>query len=236
MSRHLQNQLLARLDPATFAALESDLTVVKLEQGHVINETHATVQNVYFPHTGIISCVVEMVGGGAIETGMIGRDGQFGAGPALDHKVSLNYVVMQVAGEASVIQADRFRQLALEHPSLRSAALCYEQFFLAQVQQTAACNATHNVRARTCKWLLRMHGLVGNELPLTQEFLAQMMGVRRTSVTENAGELQKSGLITYSRGRVRIVDLPGVHEAACECDDALKAHYDRVFEKEAPII
>jgi CRP-like cAMP-binding protein len=179
VSRHLGNQLLARLDPAIFAAIEDDLSIVKLEQGHVINEKHATVQSVYFPHGGIISCVVEMVGGGAIETGMIGRDGQFGAGPALDHKVSLNYVVMQVAGDASVIQADRFRNIAQEHPSLRQIALGYEQFFLAQVQQTAACNATHNVRGRICKWLLRMHGLVGDELPLTQEFLAQMMGVRQ---------------------------------------------------------
>jgi CRP-like cAMP-binding protein len=105
----------------------------------------------------------------------------------------------------------------------------YEQFFLAQVQQTAACNAVHNVRSRTCKWLLRMHDLVGSKLPLTQEFLAQMMGVRRTSVTQVAKELQQSGMITYSRGRIRIVDLDLVRQSACECNEDIRSHYRRIF-------
>jgi CRP-like cAMP-binding protein len=236
MSRHLENQLLARLDQATFAALEPHLVQVHLDRGRILNETHDTVATVYFPLAGIISCVVELIGGGAIETGMIGKDGQFGGGPALDHRVSLNVAVMQVAGEALTIPADHFRRLAQEHPLLREAAVCYEQFFLAQVQQTAACNATHNVRQRTCKWLLRMLGLVGDELPLTQEFLAQMMGVRRTSVTEIAGDLQRDGMITYTRGRVHIVDPAKIRQTACECDDAVNAHYDRVFEKQPPIV
>jgi CRP-like cAMP-binding protein len=235
LSRHRENQLLARLDPGVLASLEQDLTVVQLAQGDIISETHATVQHVYFPRSGIISCVVELIGGGAIETGMIGNDGQYGAGPSLDHKVSLNLVVIQVAGEASVIEANRFRQLAIEHPSLRETAIGYEQFFLAQVQQTAACNAAHAVPARTCKWLLRMQKLVGDDLPLTQEFLAQMMGVRRTSVTEVAGKLQKAGMITYSRGRIHITNLDQIKEAACECDDAVNSHYERAFQKDAPI-
>src|ERR1700712_1414814 len=103
MARHLDNQLLARLDPAVLAALEPDLRIVHLEQGDVINETFSTVHKVYFPHNGIISCVVELVGGGAIETGMIGRDGQYGAGAALDHRVSLNLVATQIAGDATVM-------------------------------------------------------------------------------------------------------------------------------------
>jgi CRP-like cAMP-binding protein len=229
MHRHLENQLLARLDEATMAALRPHLAIVRLEQGEVINETHDTVRKVYFPHSGIISCVVELVGGGSIETGMIGKDGQFGAAASLDHKISLNLVNVQIACEASVIDADRFRELALEHPLLREQVMAYEQFFLAQVQQTCACNAIHKVEARTCKWLLRMHRLAGDELALTQEFLAQMMGVRRTSVTEVAGDLQRAGMITYSRGRIRIVDLPKIRAIACECDDAVNAHYDKVF-------
>jgi hypothetical protein len=102
--------------------------------------------DVYFSLGGIISCVVGLVDGGAIETGMIGKDGQFGAGPALDHKVSPNHVVMQVEGDASVIESGRFRQLTLDHPPLGELVVCYEQFFLGQVQQTAACNA-HPQRA-----------------------------------------------------------------------------------------
>jgi CRP-like cAMP-binding protein len=231
MIRHNSNSLLARLDRATLDAMIPHLEVVRLEFRDVLNETHTEVQKVFFPHWGIISSVVELIGGGAIETGMIGKDGQFGAGPALDHKVSLNSVIIQVAGQASVMDADRFRELAQQHPSLREITMGYEQFFLAQAQQTAACNAVHKVEARTCKWLLRMHKLVGDEMPITQEFLAQMMGVRRTSVTQVAGELQRAGMIRYSRGRVRIIDLELVQRTACECHEALNSHYSRVFEE-----
>jgi CRP-like cAMP-binding protein len=173
----------------------------------VLAETHQRIQKVYFPHTGIISCVVELVGGGAIETGKIGKDGEFGASQALDDKVSLNHVVIQVPGTASVIDSDLIKEMANELSAFRGLLVKYEQFFLSQVQQTAACNAVHTVQARTCKWLLRMHELAGSDLPLTQDFLAQMMGVRRTSVTEVAGELHRAGMITYSRGRIHIKDI-----------------------------
>jgi CRP-like cAMP-binding protein len=230
MSLHLKNILLARLDGPIMSSLAPHLAVINLERGRVLGETHSHIDKVYFPHEGIISCVVELVGGGAIETGMIGKDGQFGAGPAMDHKISLNYVVVQVAGDASVIDGARFRQVAEEHRGLRVMTLAYEQFMTAQIQQTAACNAVHQVPARMCKWLLRMHCLVGDELPLTQEFLAQMMGVRRTSVTQVASELQRSGLISYHRGRVRILDVEKIRQTACECDEAVHAHFVRVFE------
>jgi CRP-like cAMP-binding protein len=105
----------------------------------------------------------------------------------------------------------------------------YDQFFLAQVQQTAACNALHTVQARACKWLLRMNDLAGPDLLLTQEFLAQMMGVRRTSVTEVAGELQKAGMISYSRGRIRLLDLDMINQRACECESDIRSHYRRIF-------
>ncbi|WP_299802883.1 Crp/Fnr family transcriptional regulator [Tardiphaga sp.] len=230
MSRHLQNHLLAGLDRATFAQIEPFLTTAHLSQGDVISETHATVQKMYFPHGGIISCVVELIGGGAIETGMIGNDGQFGAAAALDHKVSLNLVVMQIAGDVSVIEADRVRDLAQQHPSFRARLMAYEQFFVSQVQQTCACNAVHKVEPRTCKWILRMQKLVGDDLLLTQEFLAQMMGVRRTSVTQVAANMQREGMITYSRGRIHINDLDKIRAAACECDSAVNSHYARIIE------
>jgi CRP-like cAMP-binding protein len=226
---HSNNFLLARLDPDLLERLSPHLTVSELHHTDVLAETHQRIEKVYFPHTGIISCVVELVGGGAIETGMIGNDGAFGGAQALDDKVSLNHVVVQVAGIASVITSDLIREVADDLPVFRGLLIKYEQFFLAQVQQTAACNAVHNVRSRTCKWLLRMHDLVGSELPLTQEFLAQMMGVRRTSVTQVAKELQQSGMITYSRGRIRIVDLDLVRQSACECNEDIRSHYRRIF-------
>jgi CRP-like cAMP-binding protein len=230
MSRHLNNQLLARLEPATLNALAPYLAVTRLEQGRVLSETHSVIDKVYFPHGGIVSCVVELIGGGAIETGMIGKDGQFGAGPALDHRVSLNHVVVQVPGDVSIMDGIRFRQLVEQHPPLRTLAVAYENFMTAQVQQTSACNAVHKVPERICKWLLRMHRLVGDELPLTQEFLAQMMGVRRTSVTQVAVELQRAGMISYHRGRIRIINLARIEHSACECNAAVSAHYERVFE------
>lgn len=192
---HSKNFILGRLNPEVLIRIAPNLTIVPLALGDVLADTHELTEKVYFPHSGIISCVVETIGGGAIETGMIGNDGVFGAMQALDDKVSLNHVVIQVPGEASVISSDRLREVADEVRPLRGLLVKYEQFFLAQVQQTAACNALHTVQARTCKWLLRMHELVGPDIPLTQEFLAQMMGVRRTSVTSVAGELQKAGMI-----------------------------------------
>jgi CRP-like cAMP-binding protein len=227
---HRKNFLLNRLEPDLLAQIAPNLAIVELRHSEVLAETHQRVQKVYFPHTGIISCVVELVGGGAIETGMIGNDGAFGASQALDDKVSLNHVVIQVPGAASVIDTDRIRDFADKLPAFRGLLVKYEQFFLSQVQQTAACNAVHNIQARTCKWLLRMHDLVGVDLPLTQEFLAQMMGVRRTSVTEVASELQKAGMIAYSRGRVHINDIEQVRQWACPCDADIRSHYRRIFQ------
>lgn len=226
---HRKNFLLNRLSSDVLDSISSALVVVPLAQGDVLAETHARIEKVYFPHTGIISCVVETIGGGAIETGMIGNDGVFGSSQALDDKVSLNHVVMQVPGDVSIISSDVLRAAADAIPTFRGMLVKYDQFFLAQVQQTAACNALHTVQARTCKWLLRMHDLAGNDLPLTQEFLAQMMGVRRTSVTEVAGELQRAGMITYSRGRIHLLDLDMINQRACECEGDVRSHYRRIF-------
>src|SRR5437763_1763604 len=220
---HQKNFLLNRLEPELLARIVPHLSVVELGHSDVLAETHERIETVYFPHSGIISCVVELAGGGAVESGMIGNDGEFGASQALDDKVSLNHVVTQVGGVASVISSDRIREVADELPAFRGLLVKYEQFFLAQVQQTAACNAVHNTPARMCKWLLRMNDLVGDELPLTQEFLAQMIGVRRTTVTEIAGELQKAGMIKYSRGRIRILDLEQIKAWACECHEDVRS-------------
>jgi CRP-like cAMP-binding protein len=226
---HQKNFLLNRLEPDVLAQIRPHLSLLELQHSDVLAETHQRIEKVYFPHSGIISCVVELVGGGAIETGLIGNDGEFGASQALDDKVSLNHVVMQVGGTASVISSNHVREFANELPAFRRLLVKFEQFFLAQVQQTAACNAAHTLQARTCKWLLRMYDLVGVDLPLTQEFLAQMMGVRRTSVTDVAGDLQRAGMITYSRGRIHIVDLELIRQWACECDEDVRSHYRRIF-------
>jgi CRP-like cAMP-binding protein len=153
------NALLAQLDFHSADRIEVHLRSTELHRGQVLAEIYDQVQQVYFPHSGIISCIVDLKDGSAIETGMIGNDGQYGAGHALDDKLSLNRVVVQVAGAASVIDADRLREAAEAAPDFRKLLLGYEQFLLAQVQQTAACNALHQVQTRLCRWLLRMHDL-----------------------------------------------------------------------------
>jgi len=229
MPHHRDNFLLNLLEPDVLDRIEPQLSIIDLQREQVLAETHQRIEKVYFPHSGIISCVVELIGGGAIETGMIGKDGNFGSSQALDDKVSLNHVVTQVGGTASLMSSEHLRQQAEAFPPFRSVLIKYDQFFLAQVQQHVACNAAHNVQARTCKWLLRMHELVGPDLPLTQEFLAQMMGVTRTTVTTVAGELQKAGMITYRRGHVHIGNLSQIQKWACECDEDIRSHYRRIF-------
>jgi hypothetical protein len=128
--------------------------------------------------------------------------------------VSLNHVVTQLGGTASLMSSDHLRQQADTLPAFRAVLIKYDQFFLSQVQQNVACNAVHNVQARTCKWLLRMYELAGPDLPITQEFLA--------------GDLQKAGMIAYNRGHLRIVDLRQIKEWA-ECDEDVRSHYRRIF-------
>jgi CRP-like cAMP-binding protein len=225
-----QNELLSRLSPAALEAVLPHLSIMPIELGDEIAEPHEVVHRVLFPHSGMLSCVVDLAGGGAVETGMIGRDGAFGGTQALDGKISLNRVTAQLSGEASAIDPRKLAELALTFPIIREVLLKYEQLFLAQVQQTAACNAVHSVRQRLARWLLRMHTLVGPDLQLTQEFLAQMMGVRRPSVSDVAKEFQAAGLISYRRGHITIKDIRKVQEWACECETDLRLHYDRLFD------
>lgn len=225
------NFLLRRLAPASLARVAPHLSLVDLVAAEVLAEPHQRIERVYFPHSGIVSCIVELSDGAAIETGMVGDDGVLGASQALDDKVSLNLVTVQIAGRASVMPSEKLRLLAAELPDFKALLIRYEQFFLAQVQQTAACNAVHDIDARTCKWLSRMHDLVGPDLLLTQELFARMMGVRRTSVTTVAGALQAAGLISYSRGRLHIIDIEQIRKRACECDDAVRSHFRRMFEE-----
>jgi CRP-like cAMP-binding protein len=167
--------------------------------------------------------------GGAIESGMIGNDGVFGAALALDSTVSLHKVTVQVPGQASVVDADHLKAVAQSSPEFLSLLTKYEQFFLGQVQQTSACNALHSVEQRMCKWLVRMHDLAGNELPLTQEFLAQMIGVGRPHVSSLATKLQEEGMISYRRGKMKILSMDLVQRRACECHQTVRDMYVEKF-------
>ena len=222
------NRLLASLPSAVYSALMPHLKVVELKFGDVIAEAGSAIRQVYFPYSGVISLVVELKVGSMIETAMVGYDGVLNAAPALDEKVSLNKGIVQVAGSAGTIEANRLRRLANEFEPLRALLIRHEQVLFAQSQQSAACRSS--VEARMCRWLLHMRDLAGSdELMLTQEFLAQMLGVRRPSVSIVASPLQKAGLIKYSRGHIRVLDVEGLKKEACECYETVKAHYQRLL-------
>jgi len=230
MSQQSPNRILNALPQNIFAAVEPNLKQVDLRFGDVLAESVQPVDRVYFPTAGVVSLVVEMKVGDMIETAMVGRDGVANATAALDGKMSLHKAIVQVAGQASSIAPDSLRSLTDEFPPFRSILIRHEQVVLAQAQQSAGCNASHTVEARMCRWLLRIRDLTGSDdLKLTQEFLAQMLGVRRTSVSLVAGTLQKAGFIKYSRGKIRLLDIPQIEQGACECYETVQGHYGRLL-------
>jgi CRP-like cAMP-binding protein len=226
---HNENRLLNSLSPQTFDQLRPHLASVELKRGVVMTRPNERYERVYFPISGFISVVVELSDGSMIETGMIGRDGVLGAGAALDDRLLLTTSLVQVPGQAWAIGMEHVRRLALADEKFRSVLVRHEQVLLAQAQQSAACNASHTVEARLCRWLLRMRDIVGDDLPLTQEFLAQMIGARRPSVSLVAGTLQQAGLIKYSRGNITIIDVERVQDSACECYETVKSHYEAML-------
>jgi CRP-like cAMP-binding protein len=229
-SPHSPNRLLASLPASAFATVQPHLKLVELKLSDVLAEAGSAIKRVYFPHSGVISLVVELAVGQMIETAMVGRDGVLNGASALDGKVSFNKGIVQLAGVASVMEVDKLRGVADENKAFRSLLIRHDQVLFAQSQQSAACNASHSVEARMCRWLLRMRDLAdSDDLTLTQEFLAQMMGVRRPSVSLVANILQKAGFIKYRRGNIRILDVAGLQEAACECYGTVRDHYDRLL-------
>jgi CRP-like cAMP-binding protein len=221
------NHLLNILPQNIFAALAPHLKDIKLIFASVVAEPDEPVSRVYFPHTGVISLVIEMESGNMIETAMVGRDGAVNATSALDGKTSFQKGFVQVAGAASVISCDALRSIADEFEPFRSVLIRHEQVLLAQAQQSAGCNASHTVEARMCRWLLRIRDLTGSdEMELTQEFLSQMLGVRRTSVSLVAHTLQKADFIKYRRGHIKILDAEKLRSGACECYEKVKARYE----------
>ena len=224
------NQLLASLPAREFAIVEPHLKSVELAFGAVVAEAGSGIKRVYFPHSGVISLVVELKVGEMIETAMVGRDGVVNAASALDGNVSLNKGIVQVAGAASILGVQQLRNLAEKLKSFRALIIRHEQVLFAQSQQSAACNASHSVENRMCRWLLRMRDLAGSDdLRLTQEFLAKLLCVRRPSVSIVANTLQKAGLIRYRRGHIRLLDVNGLREGSCECYGTVKAHYVRLL-------
>jgi CRP-like cAMP-binding protein len=224
------NFFLNSLPAADVAKLRPHLRSIDLPQGMVLFEVGDVIAHVYFPHDGVVSLVVPLESGETIESAMIGRESLVGGSAGLNGQVSVCKAIVQVAGAGTVLDTDKFRSLADASAACRTALFKHEQLILVQAQQSAACNATHTVEARLARWLLRCRDLQdSDDLPLTQEFISEMMGVRRTSVSVVANTLQQAGFLRYSRGHIRILNLEGLQETACECYRTVKSQAERLL-------
>lgn len=224
-----QNLLLAALSPAELVLLTPHLKEVELAQGTVLQEQGERVEHAYFPCDGIVSLLAVMRQGDAIETATVGREGAIGILSGLGPRRANTRAVVQVAGSAMRIASARLRKAAESSEAIRDMIGRYGEVLLIQVQQTAACNALHDVEARLSRWLLQARDRVDdNTIHLTHEFLSQMLGVRRPTVTVVARMLQDAGLIRYHRGHIEIIDRRGLEARACECYAVIRNEIDQV--------
>jgi CRP-like cAMP-binding protein len=229
MLPNTRNHFLSQLPDREREVLQPHLKAVELESGKVLHRAGEIMERIYFPDDGVVSFVVGMSDGRFVEAGMFGRNSLVSPGAALDGQRALNQAVVQARGSALVTDAAALKRLARESEAVRSSLAAHEQMMMAQCQQVAACNALHELEARLSRWLLQTSDLLrSHTLPLTQEFISQMLGVTRSSVTLTAKCLQQVGLISYHRGSVRIVDREGLQDTSCECYAAINAHIHRL--------
>jgi CRP-like cAMP-binding protein len=218
----LDNILLAALPRDHFDRLLPNLSTVVLQQGIVLYEAGDEVDQVYFPQYGMLSLLAVLRDGKAIETATVGREGVVGAMAGLGLYKSLVRVVVQLPVACSKIAATHFRTVAATSDPVRNLCIRYNEVLLSQARITAACNALHSIEARFCRWLLQSADRAASDtVNLTQELLAEMLGVRRTSVTEVASKVQASGAISYSRGVIKILDRDALLRMSCECYETL---------------
>jgi CRP-like cAMP-binding protein len=226
----MKNRLLSQLSDDDFQYLEPFLKTAPYKQHSVLFEADQEIKNVYFPSGAVVSLVVTLESGEMVEAAMVGSDGVVGASAALDGRISLSRGIVQLPGDIVVCSLAGLKAAAMKSQSLLSLLIRHEQTVYSQAQQSAACFATHHIHARLCRWLLRARDLSDTDtLNFTQEYLAEMLGVKRTSVTLVAHTLQAAGLIKYSRGKIQILDMEALQEGACECYETVKRQYGRLL-------
>ena len=224
------NQILSQLNGIHADFIGRRARQVSFVHGDIIGEMGRPIDDIVFPRSGMISLVVDLRDGGRIESAMIGCHGVVGGASVFGGDVHLSTAFAQLPGTGWVLKASDLIELAERSPEVRHLMFRNEQYLLAQAQQTAACNAKHRIPQRLATWILRARHASGeNEFLLTQEYLAQMLGVQRASVSMFAGALQEKGLIFYRRGRVRILDRGGLEAEACECHETLHSRHAQLF-------
>lgn len=225
------NHLLRILPKQIFRQLEPHLKLVHLTQGEILNLAGQQITELYFPLDCLLSITITVSNGSTVETGLIGNRDVLGVNAFMGRAESTQteYIV-QLSGRALKIKASIMRSLFQRHSELRDVMLCYTQALIAQISQTTACNRLHVLEERFARWLLEARQRVeSDKLFLTQEFISNMLGVRRAGVTQAAQKFQEQGIIKYSRGHIEIVDLQKLKSCACECSETVRKEYDRLL-------
>jgi CRP-like cAMP-binding protein len=225
-----QNHLLAALPEDDLQRWLPDLQPVDMALGDVLYEAGATLSHVYFPTTAIVSLLYVMENGASAEIAVAGNEGIVGISLFMGGESTPSRAVVQSAGGAFRMKAQTLKSEFNRHSLVLRLLLRYTQALITQMAQTAVCNRHHSLDQQLCRWLLlSLDRLAGDQLVMTQELIANMLGVRREGVTEAALKLQKSGLITYSRGRITVLDRAGLEKSTCECYSVVKKEYDRLL-------
>ena len=212
------NRLLAAFEPESRMRIEPHLEPVTLKLGDLVCKAGGFLEHVYFPMGAVLSLLTSLENGTDVETANIGNEGAFGLFAAMYSRVSFNRCLVQLEGRLVRVPIEVVRGEFERSEHVRNLLVSYSETLLSQVQQTVACNARHMIEQRLCRWLLMMHDRAGHEeLSYTHEFLANMLGANRKSVTLAAQTMQANGLIDYRQGKIQIVDRPGLEQAACEC-------------------
>jgi CRP-like cAMP-binding protein len=224
------NRFLAALPADDIALLAPYLRPVSLERGVILHDAGDEIEHVYFPHSGMVSLVAVMHSGATVETVTVGRGGVIGATAGLGSRRAFGRAIVQLPGHAARLPVPHFHAAAARSAAIGDLVVRYNDLLITQIQQSVACNALHPLEARLCRWLLQSCDCCdGDAVPLTQEFLGQMLGVRRTTVTIAARLLQSAGMIRYRRGLIQIVDRAALEDGACECYAVVKRNVDEVF-------
>jgi CRP-like cAMP-binding protein len=226
----LENRILRSLPAEEYEQMLTQLQYVELRNGEMLSQPNETIEYVYFPLRGTISVVVMMEDGSEVEAGIIGHEGMTGISIALGASSMPLEMMVQLPDGGMRMTAEAFREQLKSGGTLHKLCLCFTQAFLIQTAQSVACNRVHKLDGRLAKWLLMCSDRVkSNDLKLTHEFIAMMLGVRRSGVSVAASSLQANGLIGYTRGRIQILDKQGLEGLACECYGVVKREFDRLL-------
>ena len=225
-----QNHLLAALPTLEFERLSAHLELVPMPLGDAIYESGGRLQHVYFPTTAIVSLLYVLEDGASAEIAVVGNEGILGISLFMGGETTPSRAVVQSAGYGYRLEAQLLKQEFNRAGPVLRLLLRYTQALITQMTQTAVCNRHHTVEQQLCRWLLlSLDRLSSDSLTMTQELIANMLGVRREGVTEAAGNLQRAGLIRYSRGRIEVLDRPGLEKTVCECYAVVKLEFDRLL-------